>query len=147
MRGRTCERSWTSITRGKRVVVSAALKVEKHDPAVEKKPSSFIDVTALASEKLRELRDSANKDCLRVGVKQGGCSGMSYFMEFEESANIADYDEVTEVESIKVVCDVKSLMYMYGMTLDYSNDLVGGGFKFFNPKATSTCGCGQSFGV
>ncbi|KAJ8906740.1 hypothetical protein NDN08_003229 [Rhodosorus marinus] len=127
------------------VVVRASLEMETVAPTDE--PTAFIAVTDTATKQLTMLRDSNGKDCLRVGVRQGGCSGLSYYMEFDTSDNIEKFDEVTEVSGMKIVCDVKSLMYMFGMTLDFSTDLVGGGFKFFNPKATSTCGCGQSFGV
>jgi iron-sulfur cluster assembly protein len=85
--------------------------------------------------------------CLRVGVRQGGCSGMSYMMDFESADNIGPDDEVYDYEGFKVVCDRKSLLYLYGLTLDYSNALIGGGFQFTNPNAEQTCGCGKSFGA
>lgn len=85
--------------------------------------------------------------CLRVGVRQGGCSGMSYMMDFESTENISPDDEVYDYEGFKVICDRKSLLYLYGLTLDYSNALIGGGFQFTNPNAEQTCGCGKSFGA
>mmetsp|Transcript_2592 Transcript_2592/g.7802 ORF Transcript_2592/g.7802 Transcript_2592/m.7802 type:complete len:164 (-) Transcript_2592:52-543(-) len=130
---------------GRRGVACAALEVEQHVPAEAAK--NFLEVTPTAAKQLHALKAQNEKTCLRIGVRQGGCSGMSYFMEFEDESNVGKIDEVNEIEGMKVVCDMKSLMYMFGMTLDFSTDLVGGGFKFFNPKATSTCGCGQSFGV
>lgn len=130
----------------RRMRVRAAVEVETHVPSETVK--RFVDVTPNAVKQLMNLKQSNGKDCLRVGVRQGGCSGMSYFMEFEDNVNVDEkFDETTEVEGMTIVCDMKSLMYMFGMTLDFSDDLIGGGFKFFNPKATSTCGCGQSFGV
>ena len=94
------------------------------------------------------MRDKQGSDlCLRVGVRQGGCSGMSYMMDFEDLANVGEHDEVYDYEGFKVVCDRKSLLYLYGLMLDYSDALIGGGFQFTNPNASQTCGCGKSFGT
>ena len=89
---------------------------------------------------------------LRVGVRSGGCSGMSYTMDFIESEGIQADDERYTYEpagapSFEVVCDPKSLLYIYGMQLDFSSALIGGGFNFTNPNASQTCGCGSSFAV
>ena len=83
--------------------------------------------------------------CLRVGVRQGGCSGMSYMMDFDTLNNIGEHDEVFDYEGFKVICDKKSMLYLYGLVLDYSDALIGGGFQFTNPNADQTCGCGKSF--
>ena len=83
--------------------------------------------------------------CLRVGVRQGGCSGMSYMMDFEDPSNIRDDDEIFDYDGFKVVSDPKSMLYLYGLMLDYSNAMIGGGFQFTNPNASQTCGCGKSF--
>ncbi|PZV10210.1 MAG: iron-sulfur cluster assembly accessory protein [Leptolyngbya sp.] len=92
------------------------------------------------------LREKQGIDlCLRVGVRGGGCSGMSYMMDFEDPNNIQPTDEVYDYEGFKVVCDPKSLLYLYGMQLDYSDAMIGGGFQFTNPNANQTCGCGKSF--
>ncbi|MBM0741156.1 iron-sulfur cluster assembly accessory protein [Phormidium sp. CLA17] len=92
------------------------------------------------------LREKQGKDlCLRVGVRGGGCSGMSYMMDFEDPANIQPTDEVYDYDGFQVVCDPKSLLYLYGMQLDYSDAMIGGGFQFTNPNANQTCGCGKSF--
>ena len=93
---------------------------------------------------LREQQGNADL-CLRVGVRQGGCSGMSYMMDFEDGTNVAEGDEVFDYDGFQVVCDRKSLLYLYGLMLDYSNAMIGGGFQFTNPNATQTCGCGKSF--
>lgn len=86
--------------------------------------------------------------CLRVGVRQGGCSGMSYMMDFESLEQVTEHDEVFEYEGgFRIICDRKSLLYLYGLMLDYSNAMIGGGFQFTNPNASQTCGCGKSFGV
>ena len=92
------------------------------------------------------LREKQGVDlCLRVGVKGGGCSGMSYTMNFEDPNNIQPADTVDDYDGFKVVCDPKSLLYLYGLVLDYSDALIGGGFQFTNPNASQTCGCGKSF--
>jgi len=97
---------------------------------------------------VKALREKQGSDlCLRVGVRQGGCSGMSYMMDFEQTENIGEHDEVYDYEGFKVVCDRKSLLYLYGLMLDYSDALIGGGFQFTNPNANQTCGCGKSFGT
>ena len=94
------------------------------------------------------LREKHGEDlCLRVGVRQGGCSGMSYMMDFEDTSKITDKDEIFEYDGFKIVCDRKSLLYLYGLMLDYSDAMIGGGFQFTNPNASQTCGCGKSFGV
>lgn len=82
---------------------------------------------------------------LRVGVKSGGCSGMTYDINFDDQTS--DTDKTYEVNGIKIACDPKSFIYLYGMTIDFSPSLVGGGFKFINPNATGSCGCGTSFTV
>jgi len=89
---------------------------------------------------------------LRVGVRSGGCSGMSYTMDFIDDAGIRGDDEIYTYQpegagGFRVVCDPKSLLYIYGMQLDFSTALIGGGFNFSNPNATQTCGCGSSFAV
>jgi len=89
---------------------------------------------------------------LRVGVRSGGCSGMSYTMDFIDASEIQGDDERYFYEpagapSFTVVSDPKSLLYIYGMQLDFSSALIGGGFNFTNPNATQTCGCGSSFAV
>jgi iron-sulfur cluster assembly accessory protein len=89
---------------------------------------------------------------LRVGVRSGGCSGMSYTMDFIDPSAIREDDErytykPTQGTAFDVVCDPKSLLYIYGLQLDFSTALIGGGFNFTNPNATQTCGCGSSFAV
>jgi len=89
---------------------------------------------------------------LRVGVRSGGCSGMSYTMDFIDDAGIRSDDAIYTYQpegatGFRVVCDPKSLLYIYGMQLDFSSALIGGGFNFSNPNATQTCGCGSSFAV
>jgi iron-sulfur cluster assembly protein len=105
-----------------------------------------IQMTQTAINQILMLRQQQGKDlCLRVGVRQGGCSGMSYTMDFEDPSQIGEKDEVYDYEGFKVVCDPKSILYLYGLVLDYNNAMIGGGFQFTNPNATQTCGCGNSF--
>ena len=82
---------------------------------------------------------------LRIGVKGGGCSGMTYDVKLDEQQDTLD--RVFDLNGVKVVCDSKSFIYLDGMTIDFSNELVGGGFRFVNPNASGTCGCGTSFAV
>ena len=98
------------------------------------------------------LKNQTDKKALRVGVRSGGCSGMSYTMDFIGGDEINPDDKVYDYslsseQTFKVVCDPKSLLYIYGMQLDFSKDLIGGGFNFVNPNASQTCGCGSSFAV
>ncbi len=98
------------------------------------------------------LKNQTDKKALRVGVRSGGCSGMSYTMDFIGGDEINSDDKVYDYslsseQTFKVVCDPKSLLYIYGMQLDFSKDLIGGGFNFVNPNASQTCGCGSSFAV
>ena len=83
---------------------------------------------------------------LRVGVKGGGCSGLSYVMDFDNT--IESSDETVEIDGgLKVVIDRKSVLYLYGTELDYSDGLNGKGFQWGNPNASRTCGCGESFAL
>ena len=98
------------------------------------------------------LKNQTDKKALRVGVRSGGCSGMSYTMDFVGGDEINPDDKVYDYslsseQTFKVICDPKSLLYIYGMQLDFSKDLIGGGFNFVNPNASQTCGCGSSFAV
>ena len=112
-------------------------------PAVDDKG---ILISEKALIQLKALREQQGGDMLlRVGVTNGGCSGMSYKMDFATPESITEKDEVYDYDGFRVVCDPKSLLYIYGLMLDYSNELIGGGFQFTNPNATATCGCGKSF--
>ncbi len=105
-----------------------------------------IMMSEAALKHLLALRASQGQDlCLRVGVRGGGCSGMSYTMDFEDPSNIRENDQVFDYEGFQVISDPKSMLYLYGLVLDYSNALIGGGFQFTNPNAAQTCGCGKSF--
>jgi iron-sulfur cluster assembly protein len=82
---------------------------------------------------------------LRIGVKGGGCSGLMYTLGFD--GELRDGDKIANIEGVKVFIDWKSILYLGGTTIDYSDGLSGKGFIFNNPTAKRTCGCGSSFGV
>jgi iron-sulfur cluster assembly protein len=107
-----------------------------------------IQLTKNALKQVLFLRDKQGQDLyLRVGVRQGGCSGMSYMMDFTDAGSVSEQDDVFDYEGFKIVCDRKSLLYLYGLVLDYSDAMIGGGFQFTNPNAVQSCGCGKSFSV
>ncbi|MCZ6696554.1 MAG: iron-sulfur cluster assembly accessory protein [Acidobacteria bacterium] len=105
----------------------------------------MIHVTENAAKQIRLLiaRDNIQDHGLRVAVVGGGCSGLSYKMNFEKEA--AEGDKVFEVHGVKVFLDSKSHLFVNGLTLDFSDGLNGSGFTFNNPNAKSSCGCGSSF--
>ncbi len=102
-------------------------------------------LTETASQKVAELIEAEGNPelFLRVGVKPGGCSGLSYEMFFDTA--LADDDVKSEVGAVKVVVDPASAQYLEGASLDYKDGLQGAGFTINNPSVTRTCGCGQSF--
>lgn len=95
--------------------------------------------------KLMAEGNSPNGSFIRVGVKGGGCSGLSYDLTFDHIIN--DNDKEFEDKGIKIVCDKKSILYLAGTELDFSGGLNGKGFIFNNPNANRTCGCGESFSM
>jgi len=109
----------------------------------------MIKVSDIAKKKVLELMndDGFNpiSDFVRVGVKSGGCSGLSYELTFDK-ANKED-DKVFEDNDVKIIVDKKSFLYLVGTTLEYSGGLNGTGFVFNNPNAQRTCGCGESFSL
>jgi len=108
----------------------------------------MITVTERAKNKAVELIRSDNKpddSFIRVGVEGGGCSGLTYKLEFDNQ--VKDGDKIFEDKGIKIVCDRKSFLYLVGTELDFSDGLNGKGFQFHNPNASRTCGCGESFAV
>jgi iron-sulfur cluster assembly protein len=107
-----------------------------------------IYISDKAAEKIRELMNDAQVSegyFVRVGVIGGGCSGLSYKLDFDNEAQ--PMDQVFEDKGIKVVCDLKSFLYLVNTELDFSDGLNGKGFNFINPNASRTCGCGESFAV
>lgn len=107
----------------------------------------MITITEKAKSKLLALRAAEGKNenhHVRVSVKGGGCSGLMYDLNFDQEQ---EHDQVFLAESIKILVDKKSLFYLVGTTLDFSDGLNGKGFQFINPNANRTCGCGESFAV
>lgn len=92
---------------------------------------------------LEQQKLETDKTFLRMGVKGGGCSGFSYSLDLTETKS--DLDEEFDSHGIKVVCDPKSYLYLNGTTLDFKDEIMGRGFVFNNPNATTSCGCGSSF--
>ncbi len=109
----------------------------------------MIKVSALAKNKVKVLMKEegfdSNLDYVRVGVKSGGCSGLSYNLSFDNK--LTELDTVYEDNDVKIIVDKKSLLYLIGTTLEYSGGLNGKGFVFNNPNAERTCGCGESFSL
>jgi iron-sulfur cluster assembly protein len=111
----------------------------------EQTQTETIILTAPAVEAVRELIDKRELEgyALRVFISGGGCSGFQYGMALDD--NIRESDYIVESDGIKVLVDEVSIDYLHGATVDYVEDLMGGGFKIENPNAVSSCGCGQSF--
>ncbi len=109
----------------------------------------MITINETAKEHILEIMKKDNlttdKFNLRVGVKGGGCSGLSYIMDFDDQIN--ETDEVVDLGDLKVVIDKKSVLYLFGTELQYSSGLNGKGFQWVNPNASRTCGCGESFAL
>ncbi len=108
----------------------------------------MIHVAESALKKIEEIRHSEHLDnnhFVRVSVTSGGCSGLSYNMEFDDE--LQPNDQVFEDKGVKVVTDLKSFLYLFDSTLEFSGGLDGKGFYFSNPNASRTCGCGVSFSV
>ena len=109
----------------------------------------MIKVSDTAKKKVEELMADdgfdVTKDFVRVGVKSGGCSGLSYDLTFDNKKE--ENDKVFEQNDVKIIVDKKSFLYLVGTTLEFSGGLNGKGFVFNNPNANRTCGCGESFSL
>ncbi len=109
----------------------------------------MIQVSETAKQKVINLMTEegfdAAKDYVRVGVKSGGCSGLSYELNFD--SKIDEADKVFEDNNVRIIVDKKSFLYLVGTVLEYSGGLNGKGFVFNNPNAQRTCGCGESFSL
>lgn len=108
----------------------------------------MITATEKAAQRVADLRKEANLDqnhFIRVAVQGGGCSGLSYKLDFDNEQKPGD--QTFESNGVKIVVDMKSFLYLCGTELDFSDGLNGKGFNFINPNATRTCGCGESFAV
>jgi|TARA_B100001250_G_scaffold275235_2_gene237758 iron-sulfur cluster assembly protein len=119
------------------------------DKSLEQRQDEFqnatITATKSAVKRLRAVMDSDGKNnhFLRMSVEGGGCSGMTYKMDFEDEKG--EYDKEFRSNGLTIVCDLKSWLYLKDVEIDYSDDLLNGGFQIKNPNAERTCGCGTSF--
>lgn len=106
-----------------------------------------IELTETAAREVQNICKQQSLDLtrvyLKVGVKGGGCSGFSYILDLTENRN--DNDEQTDAHGVRVICDPKSYLYLDGTQIDFKDEIMGRGFVFKNPNATTTCGCGSSF--
>jgi len=104
-----------------------------------------IILTENAAKRVSAILKGENKEgyFLRVSVSNGGCSGMSYNLTFDDKEK--EFDKIYISKGIKIVCDIKSWFYVKGTEIDFSDDLLSGGFQLNNPNANKTCGCGTSF--
>ena len=120
--------------------------METTKPARRPRPQ-VMRITDAAAQRVREIIESSDRPILgvRVGVKNGGCAGMSYTMDFAEE--IAKFDEVVEDKGVKIVVDPKAVMFLLGTEMDYRVEKLSSGFVFNNPNQTSACGCGESVAI
>jgi iron-sulfur cluster assembly protein len=112
----------------------------------EERSTEFpVTVTEKAVLQIKKIlgRDPLPGQFLRIGVKGGGCSGLEYVLKSDTERR--NYDMEAEFDGVTVVCDAKSAVYLRGSILEYTGNLIGGGFQFNNPNAGRTCGCGTSF--
>jgi iron-sulfur cluster assembly protein len=112
------------------------------EPTVEETTLKVSPAAVKEAKRLIAVQGTAGA-VVRIGVQGGGCSGLSYNLTFD--TKVSEFDEVLEADGVKFVVDAKSALFLKGTTLDYVTALMGGGFKFVNPNAKSTCGCGESF--
>jgi iron-sulfur cluster assembly protein len=106
---------------------------------------AIMTMTEAAAARVRALMADRAIAGLRVGVKNGGCAGMSYTLDYAET--IGPYDEVVEDKGVKIIVDPKALMFLFGTEMDFQTDKIGSGFIFKNPNQTGACGCGESVAI
>lgn len=106
---------------------------------------AIMSLTEAAARRAQELLSASEKAALRVGIKNGGCAGMSYTLDFADE--IGPYDEVVEDKGVKIVIDPKALMFLFGTQMDFEATKLGAGFIFNNPNQTGSCGCGESVSI
>ena len=106
-----------------------------------------MSLTDAAAARVKEIIANTDRPVagLRVGVKNGGCAGMSYTMEFAE--NVTPLDEIIEDKGVKVLIDPKAVLFLLGSSMDFQTDRLSSGFVFKNPNETSACGCGESVAI
>ena len=123
--------------------------IKEQKASIEKEQNDFKDAQIYVSKKavtrLKAVMSSEGKSdyFLRMSVDSGGCSGMNYKMDFDKEQDT--FDKVFNQNGLNVICDLKSWLYLKNVTIDYSDDMLNGGFKIENPNAERTCGCGTSF--
>ncbi len=107
----------------------------------------ILSLTQAAADRVHSLVAGSERSIagVRVGVKNGGCAGMTYTMEFAEA--VRPYDEVVEDKGVKIIIDPKALMFLFGSEMDFKTDKIGSGFTFNNPNQTGSCGCGESVSI
>lgn len=120
--------------------------METNKPARRPRPQ-VMRITDAAAERVREIIANSEKPIagVRVGVKNGGCAGMSYTMDFAEE--IGRFDEVVDDKGVKIIVEPKAVMFLLGTEMDYKVEKMSAGFVFNNPNQTSACGCGESVAI
>jgi len=115
-------------------------------PAARPRPK-VMQLSEAAAARVREIMENSDRPIIgvRVGVKNGGCAGMSYTMDFAET--IERFDEVIEDKGVKIVIDPKAIMFLLGTEMDFRTEKLSSGFVFNNPNQTSACGCGESVAI
>ena len=113
----------------------------------KKEINENITITEKAAKRIKAILESEDKEgyALRVSVVGGGCSGMNYNIAFDNTRG--EFDKVYKSLGVEIYCDLQSWLYLKGTSIDFSNDILSGGFKIDNPNASRTCGCGTSFSV
>jgi iron-sulfur cluster assembly accessory protein len=113
----------------------------------EKNIDENISITKKAATRIKGILDAEKKQghALRLSVVGGGCSGMNYNIAFDD--NKGEFDKVYRSKGVDIYCDLQSWLYLKGTAIDFSDDILSGGFKITNPNASRTCGCGTSFSV
>lgn len=109
-----------------------------------------LTITDRATQRINQIRKEQqvpDDAMLRVGVVSGGCSGLTYDLDFDSEVQVEENDKVFDVDGLKVLVDMRSFLYLAGTELDYTEGLNGQGFHFKNPNATRTCSCGESFSI
>ena len=105
----------------------------------------MITLTERAKDKMIKIaKEEGNIPLVRAKVAGGGCAGFSYDLYYEDEDKVTEFDEVFDHDGVRLVTDQMSLQYLDGSEIDYLEEMVGGGFKFNNPKSTGSCGCGNS---
>lgn len=137
------------ITIGSKPAEGAFAQPKEEKAKAPAAPADGVLVTERAVARIIEVMAkegvSAEEGGLRLGVKGGGCSGLSYAMQVEKAPRASD--QIFEFDGVRVFIDPKSFVYLHGITLDYENTLIRQGFNFINPNSTKSCGCGSSFSV